>query len=257
MNRALMAPIGSVLVSLRRREPCLVRPTAGGWSHRYREGVAVHPRWGGASARLQDQQARDHFLYGYEPSTGDTVLDVGAGVGGEVRLFSRLVGAAGRVVCVEAHPTTYALLSQTIALNRLTNVTPLRCALTDLHGTVFLEDDAKAHVNNGLTDPAGGIAVPGRTLEDVLRQAQVHRVDLLKLNIEGAELAALEAGRDALRRVRNIVVSCHDFKADADGRDWQRTYAPVRDLLTQAGFRLTTRPTDPRPWLRYYLYGAR
>lgn len=259
----LAGPLGSILVSARRREPCLVRASEDGWIHRYREGITVHPRLGGPSARLQDQATRDHFLYRYSPRRGDVVFDVGAGAGGEVRLFSRLVGASGRVISIEAHPRSFRLLTRTVALNRLTNVTALRAALTGVKETVYLEHDEGTDVSvvrdpgQPPTSDGPGLAVAGLTLPDVMELVRVDRIDLLKMNIEGSELPALRAATTALASVRNIVVSCHDFKADRGGGDWQRTYQPVTDLLHDAGFTVRSRPADERPSIRYYAYGSR
>lgn len=259
----LRGPLGSLLVSARRGELCVARPTGDGWAHTYREGVTVHPRLGGPSARRQDAQARDTFLYGYEPQPGDVVFDVGAGVGGEVRLLSRLVGPTGRVVCVEAHPRTYEYLTHTIRLNGLPNVTPVQAALAGVTGTVYLDDDEVNHVANGLVDRgtfaggSGGIAVPGCTLPVLVERTGVTRIDLLKMNIEGAELAALRAAQDCLPLVRHVAISCHDFKADQGGQAWQRTYQPVRELLQRNGFSLAERREDPRGWIRWYIYGQR
>jgi FkbM family methyltransferase len=259
----LRIPVGSLLVSARRRELCVARPTGDGWAHSYREGITVHPRLGGPSARLQDAQARDTFLYNYEPVFGDVIFDVGAGVGGEVRLLSRLVGRTGRVISVEAHPRTYGYLVHTIRLNGLDNVTPVQAALAGVTGTVYLSDDAENHVSNGLVDRhsfadgAGGIAVRGCTLPDLVDSTGVDRIDLLKMNIEGAELAVLRAAEGCLDRVRNVAISCHDFKADETGEAWQRTYAPIRELLQDNGFTLKPRRDDPRGWIWWYVYGQR
>jgi FkbM family methyltransferase len=256
VHPTLFGPLGSILVSARRRELCLVRASEDGWIHRYREGIAVHASLDGPSARVQDQAARDHFLYRYSPRRGDVVFDVGAGVGGEVRLFSRLVGATGRVVSIEARPRTFRLLTRTVALNRLANVTALQAALTGARETVYIDHDTGA--GSAVTRVAGaGVAVAGLTLPDVMELVRVDRIDLLKMNIEGSELPALRAATSALASVRNIVVSCHDFKADRGGGDWQRTYQPVTDLLYEAGFTVRSRPTDTRPSIRYYAYGAR
>jgi FkbM family methyltransferase len=251
------APLGSVLVSVRRRELCRVRYADGDWVHRYREGVVVAPVLGGASARMRDETTADLFLHRYQPAAGDVVIDLGAGDGGEVCLLSALVGPAGRVVSVEAHPRTFRRLCRTIELNGLTNVTPLRCAATDVSGTVYLEDGADTPNSNGLTDRATGIPVPGHTIAEIVSRSAVSRVDLLKMNIEGAELPALRTATEVLPIVRNLVVSCHDFKVGHPGPDPLRTYADVRRLLTDAGYETWTRQDDPRPWVRHYLYASR
>ncbi len=79
----------------------LVRRSEDGWIHRYREGIAVHPRLGGPLPCRQDQTARDHFLYRYSPRRGDAALDVGAGSNPGAVVLHGLVGATGRVISVE------------------------------------------------------------------------------------------------------------------------------------------------------------
>lgn len=254
---ALLAPLGSLLVSARRRELCRVQYRDGVWLHRYRDGAVAQPWLGGPSARLQDEAAVDHFLFDCSLEPGDTVFDLGAGVGGEARLFSRRVGPAGRVVCVEAHPRTFRCLAETVGTNGLRNVTALQLAVTGGEETVYIEDDPFVHVSNRLTDAARGIAVPGCTLGDLMARVEVDHVDLLKMNIEGAELAVLEAATGRLAAVEHIVVACHDFRAEHPGDRRQRTLAPVAELLSASGFRIRTRPNDPRPWIAHYVYGSR
>ncbi|RKR91301.1 FkbM family methyltransferase [Micromonospora pisi] len=263
VDRRVVAGLGSLFLSARSQSRCRVRYAQGQWVHRYPTGIVVNTTLGGLSARAQDQAAQDVFLFGYQPQPGDTIFDVGAGVGSEVRLFSRLVGAAGRVVSIEAHPRTFACLRRTVELNRLPNVTTLECAVVGDPGPVYLSDDQVEHIRNGLTtDGTEGVEVPGRTLGEIIWSLGVDRIDLLKMNIEGAELPVLEKSFDQLAMVENLVVSCHDFRSEgpyADGTDrrWQRTFAPVAGLLRAAGYTIRTRPDDPRPWVRYHLYASR
>jgi len=258
LNPRVSAPIGSIILTAAHRDRCVVRFADGDWIHRYQAGTVVQPFLGGASARLQDEATSDIFLYGYRPKDGDTVIDLGAGVGGEVRLLSRLVGPAGRVVSVEAHPRIFRCLQRNIELNRLDNVTALQCAATGVRGKVLIEDGSETHLFNAITaDETNSIAVPGETLADIVLRFGINEIDLLKLNIEGAELAVLKAASDVLPSVRNLVVSCHDFIADIGGPDWQRTYGPVCALLADAGYVIRTRPNDPRPWVPYYVYASR
>ncbi|WP_159079248.1 MULTISPECIES: FkbM family methyltransferase [unclassified Plantactinospora] len=258
LDPRLTALIGSGYLSVRARGRCVLRHDDGDWIHRYRDGVLVNTRVGGPTPAMQDRMTTDVFLHDYRPQPGDTVLDIGAGVGGEVRLFSRLVGPEGRVVSIEAHPRTFRCLTRTVAENGLTNVTTLQCAVVGRPGPVLIEDDPELHIRNGLTsDPAAGVLVPGRTLEEILTTLDVRRVDLLKMNIEGAEAAVLAGSTGALDRVRHLVVSCHDFLADLPGRGWQRTFDEVTALLNAAGYSIRTRPRDPRPWIPYYVYASR
>src|SRR6185503_16986509 len=141
-------------------------------------------------------------------------VDLGAGTGGEARLFSRIVGPSGRVLSVEAHPRMFRCLRHTVELNALHNVTPVHAAVVGKRGPVYIQD-LPDYLSNSITDsPHNALPVPGEPLGELLDRFDVDKIDLLTLNIEGAELAVLEAARDVLPRVRNLVVSCHDFKAD-------------------------------------------
>lgn len=258
LDRRVLAWAGSVLVSVKRGSLCRVRHEDGDWIHHYRTGVVVNTTLGGPSADMEDRATSDTFLFDYRPGPGDTVVDVGAGVGSEVRLLSRLVGPTGRVVSIEAHPRVFRCLRQTVVRNRLTNVSLVQCAVVGEAGVVHLEDDLTGHWSNGLTaDPTHAVAVNGRTLTEILASLAVDRVDLLKMNIEGAELAVLAGSLDALATVAHIAVSCHDFKADRVGGDWQRTFEPVGALLRDAGYTVRSRSDDSRPWIRDYLYASR
>jgi Protein-L-isoaspartate(D-aspartate) O-methyltransferase (PCMT) len=97
----------------------------------------------------------------YTPQAGAVVFDVGAGIGAEALLFSRLVGPSGRVVSIEAHPATYDRLVKLCAVNRLENVTPLQVAVSDGEGNIVLSDDTH-HLQNRLPPPdEADVRVPG------------------------------------------------------------------------------------------------
>jgi hypothetical protein len=91
----------------------------------------------------------------------------------------------------------------------------------------------------------------------ILNEAGLHRVDFLKMNIEGAETAALAGMGEVLPLTRHLVVSCHDFRANRGEGEGFRTFDAARRLLTGAGFRLRTRPDDPRVEVPFYLYASR
>jgi FkbM family methyltransferase len=252
-----LAPLYSVMVTVKRRERCTVRYCGGDWVHRYRTGTVVQPRVGGASASLQDRNTLDTFLHAYRPRPGDTVVDLGAGVGGEARLLSRLVGPSGRVVSVEAHPRMFNCLCRTIELNQLGNVTAVHRAMMGVGGIAFIEDRPEFGGNAITTSTENSLPVVCEPLGALVDRLGIDRIDLLKMNIEGTELTVLESAREVLARVDNLVVSCHDFKADRGGADWQRTYSGVRALLVDAGYRLRQRRDDQRPWIPYYVYASR
>jgi hypothetical protein len=79
-------------------------------------------------------------------------------------------------------------------------------------------------------------------------------VDLLKINIEGAEMLALSGLHGFAECVAHVVVSCHDFLADRGGPTEFRTFDSVRQWLVDSGFTVRTRPDHGEEWIRYYIY---
>ncbi|MDX6414216.1 MAG: hypothetical protein QOH23_1626 [Gaiellaceae bacterium] len=248
---------GSIWVSLTYRAPCLVYWREGAWIHHYRGAKIPHASFGRAAPpRVFTASARDMFLYEYTPRAGDVVFDVGAGVGAEMLLFSRLVGPSGRVVSVEAHPRTYGRLADLRKANGLRNVTPLQLAVSDTDGTVAISD-LDQHLRNAVLEThVDGIEVPARRIDTLADELDINRIDLLKMNIEGAERQAIQGMGTVLGNTRHVCISCHDFLADDGGPEELRTKAFVRDFLIERGFLVTTRDDAPDPWTRDYVYAV-
>jgi len=254
-RRSLLVLPGSIWVSLRYRAPALVYWRDGAWIHRYRGAKIPHAELGRAAPpSVLTAEARKLFLHEYTPRPGDIVFDIGAGIGAEALLFSPLVGSSGRVVSAEAHPRTFDRLARLCEVNALTNVTCMQVAVADRDGSVALSDTDQYLQNSML--PGGGIEVPARRLDTIAAKLGISRIDLLKMNIEGAERAALQGMGALLAATRHVCISCHDFLADSGGPDELRTKAFVIQFLTEHGFAVTTRDGAPEPWTRDYVYGV-
>jgi FkbM family methyltransferase len=222
-----------------------------------RRRIWVPLRTGARRPHHREELVRDLFFQAYTPRPGDVVLDVGAGAGEEVELLSRLVGPTGRVYAIEAHPATYAALERRCTDAALENVVTVAVAAADRAGTVFFSDDER-YLENRVTGAPSGLTVPAATLDELIEEWQLDAVDFLKLNIEGAEAAALRGLTRCASRVRHVTVSCHDFLADRGGDPANRTSAEVRRLLSGYGFTVAGRRAgDRRHWTRPYLYGSR
>lgn len=229
----------------------------GQWVHRYPGGVIVDVQLNSHTPARIAAATRRYFLRRYTPQPGDTVVDVGAGTGEEALIFSRMVGPAGRVVAVEAHPRTFACLERTIAENRLDNVTAVAAAASDTEGTLRISDSA-SHISNTVLG-GGGLAVEGKPLDAILPALGVATVDFLKMNIEGAERLAIDGMHETVRRTRHVAIGCHDFTQDGAGQaanEHMRTLVPVRSFLEANGFDVVRPEDDPLPWVRDTLFGA-
>lgn len=191
---------------------------------------------------------------------GDFVLDLGAGVGTEASTFAGLVGPDGLVLAVEAHPLTFECLKRVVRTNGLQNVAIENVAVLDSRATVSMTDDVDSWIGNSVVsiEGPGTVQVEAIALPELLERqgAARRRIALLKMNIEGAELPALQGAGDALDLVDNLAVSCHDFKARRTGEARFRTAQAVTDLLEERGFTIARR-ADARDYVADVVYASR
>jgi FkbM family methyltransferase len=170
-----------------------------------------------------------------EPRPDDTILDVGAHIGGFTLLAAGLV-PEGRVLAVEACRESYEMLLHNIELNGLRNVEAAHLALSDCSGEARLYYDAAGNWGHTITKPmdAGGEPVPTETLAAYLRDRGVDRCDMAKLNCEGAEFPILMgASAETLRKLRRMLVFYHlDLVEEPDA------LAGLERHLSDAGFEL-------------------
>src|SRR5262249_41087030 len=167
----------------------------------------------GAGFRLrikpQDWLGRHVYVTGeYEPATsrvieallrpGDTFLDIGANIGYFTLLASRRVGKAGLVFAFEPVPQTRENLLRNVRLNCATNVVVREEAVADSTGedSFFLGPPDHSGISSlrSLLNASGVLKIRKTRLDDLLPPGT--RVDLIKIDIEGAEYHALRGMRE-------------------------------------------------------------
>lgn len=169
-----------------------------------------------------------------------TFVDVGANWGYYTLLAAGRTGPAGRVISFEPDPRLFALLQANLQRNHLDHVTPLPFAASDDCQAIHLAGYDEQGGNWGLSRvtsraESGTFEVDGRRIDDVLDETSVERVDLLKMDIEGAEDLALAGMTDGLarRRYRAILLEIHPAHLAERGVE----PATVVQLLAGQGYR--------------------
>jgi FkbM family methyltransferase len=135
---------------------------------------------------------------------GGVMLDVGANIGLYTAACARAAGAAGRVIALEPGPTTFEKLTETCRQLQLTNVELLNLAASRAAGTAYLAAPSSARdVHQQLVTERGADGSPVQTcrLDDVCGD-DVNAVTLLKIDVEGHEVAALEGAAQILANGR-------------------------------------------------------
>jgi FkbM family methyltransferase len=143
---------------------------------------------------------------------GMTFLDVGANMGLYSLFAARKVGNDGRVLAFEPSSREWKIAKNNVEVNGLSNVNLLHLALCDQAAEINL---LVAPLRNSGHNTLGAFAygtslecrerVPADRLDDVLRREALTRVDVIKVDIEGAELRALRGAVETLERFRPIL----------------------------------------------------
>jgi FkbM family methyltransferase len=136
---------------------------------------------------------------------GGVFLDVGAHVG---HWALRLARKASRVIAVEANPATASTLRRHVAMNDLGNVVEVIEAAAwddDIH-LVLSDPNGQSEGGSTRVLPADGQPADarGRRLDDLL--AAEPRIDLVKLDVEGADIHALDGMAGLLKRHRPVLL---------------------------------------------------
>jgi len=142
---------------------------------------------------------------------GTVFFDIGANVGYYTLFASTLVGDAGKVISFEPEPGNMKMLVEHITTNKCINVTPVQKALADAPGIVRF--DGTAHTMCKFSDD-GNIEVECTTLDKFIRDSGIPP-DIMKIDVEGAEVRVLRGADTCLSEIRpEIVLSIHDNLLD-------------------------------------------
>lgn len=170
---------------------------------------------------------------------GMTVVDGGANIGEFTLRSARLVGPRGKVYALEPSSETFPDLEFNVALNRLENVRPLRLAVSDTDGPVSFYSRGRASGAASLfAATAAGEAetVPGTMLDTLAETEKLDGIDLIKLDVEGAEFAACRGMSRLLSGPRPPVVVFEYHAEVARSNGWG--LADVCAFFRSRGYRV-------------------
>lgn len=186
---------------------------------------------------------------------GMTVFDVGANVGYYTLQAAARVGPRGQVHAFEPVSITFQKLLANLRLNDFRNVVANRCSVSDRegHADLYLADPSNLGASS-IYPIAQGQAVervPSITLDTYVEQAGLPAVHVVKIDVEGSELAVLRGMTGVLRRSEvQLLVEVSERTLKSEGA----APADLVEYLRPFGFspfRITRRgPTPMAPQVR-------
>jgi FkbM family methyltransferase len=210
-----------------------------------RDGIKAIPRPRSRDFQMllitREQEVKRHLAM----KENETFLDVGANVGSySLTIANEYKDKGIKVIAIEAHPENFKALRRNIECNKFENIIiAINKAISDYKGSINLYErshdgtrvdsemysicsDQRIGAYNILHPDGRSLQVECDTLDNVL---DTEEVDVIKMDVEGAEVLALKAAPKTLGRIRKIVVEIHGDNSEEVGR-----------LLRTHGFSLET-----------------
>lgn len=199
------------------------------------------------------------------------VFDVGAGVGKTVVRYLKQFGLA-TVYAFEPVPEHFNELKQAVRRHKDRHRVKLfRAAVLDTVGTVTLNLNVAGGTHSILectevwqrgfqtakglrqSEPAGTIEVPTVTIDHFCAKHSIEAIDLLKMDIQGSELLALQGAQQMLRKKRiGVIFTEVNLFPYYKG---QPTFDELKDFLAQYGFNYHSMPEQHGDGYGNLMYG--
>ena len=167
----------------------------------------------------------------YKVKKGQTIVDAGAYLGGFALYAAKKVGETGKVIAFEPDPNNLKILKSNIKKSGLRNIILIKRALGNIVKKVELEsaDHFSSVIIKTFKNPI--FEVKQTTLDKELKELGIKKVHLIKMNIEGAEIDAINGAKQTLINTEYIAISCHIVNG-------KNTANKIEPLLKKAGFRM-------------------
>ena len=191
------------------------------------------------------------FCRAYPLKPNDVIVDLGAGIGGELHFYNERMEGKGHIYAIEASPDSFQKLNKLVQKNKLPLVSTHHLAITAENGSVWIEE-TDAYKANQINSKQSGIEVTGLTLDEFVKQQGINKIDLLKVNIEGAEQLIIEGMEQSVHLIENFAISCHDFLF----KEETQIKETVSEFFKANGFEVTEINTGNK-YIDSWIYGKR
>jgi FkbM family methyltransferase len=172
------------------------------------------------SLDIRDHIQRQIFWYGYYErqytqfllgllQPGDVFVDVGGNIGYYTLMAASIVRRPGKVYCFEPSLASFQRIQKNVSINGFDNITLSRLALSNSKGeaSLYLSSNDNSGTS-GLSKASNYSGIDERidttTMDEFIKTYAIDRVDVVKIDIEGHELEALEGMSDLIDRFKPL-----------------------------------------------------
>jgi len=147
---------------------------------------------------------------------GMVIIDAGAHIGTFTLLASKMVGEQGKVIAIEPQQDSFLQLTKNLEINKIKNVIPINIGLSDFNGNkdffVDKESACSSFILNSNRQIIGKPNIKVKTLDSVLQEMNIDKVDFLKIDTEGAEPEILKGAKQTIIKnpeIKMAIASYH------------------------------------------------
>jgi FkbM family methyltransferase len=210
-----------------------------------RERTEAGPFWNGV------YEEHDVAMLQASLRPGGDYVDVGAHVGLlALRLARAQLRNGGRVVAIEPLHANAERLRRSVGADPVLarTITVVECAVGATDGVVALLGERPGDTGNAAvvptrSQPVGSVTVPMCTLDAVLANFKLDRIDAIKLDVEGYECNVLRGAHETIERERPVVFG--EFAPDLMP-NYGASFADVLDQFSPRDYRFFTQTLDGR-----------
>ena len=179
------------------------------------------------------------YLKNYDVKKGNCIIDSGAYIGAITIYFARLVGENGKIIAFEPDEFNFNKLLDNIKINNLNNIVPVNNGLWNKNERVKFDSrkDGGSMVIKCKSDRIKGKVKSYEfvKLDDKLKKMNINKIDFIKMDVEGAEIEALEGCARTLKNNNvNLAIASYHI------RNGEKTYKKVEEFFYKIGYKSKT-----------------
>lgn len=161
---------------------------------------------------------------------GMVAIDVGANIGYHTLPLAKLVGPEGRVLAIEPTTRAFTRLTRNAELNEFTNISFVKVGLGDKEqGPTEIAFQSSYRLDGAAQDVCETVTLT--TLDAVVREQQLARVDFIKIDVDGFEGKVFRGAAETLRRFKpRILFEITPSAMKQNGDDPLTLLHELRDL---------------------------